>query len=54
MAGWRGDSPGHASATASSRPRCDADLAIATVLMIKRVFHLILRAAQDFMESILS
>ncbi|QPW26118.1 hypothetical protein F8538_04095 [Edwardsiella ictaluri] len=39
---------------ASSRPRCDVDLAIATVLVMTRVFHLILRAAQGFMESILS
>nr|AOZ86968.1 transposase [Klebsiella pneumoniae subsp. pneumoniae] len=44
------------SATPSSRGRTSAlfDLAITTVLVIKRVFRLTLRAAQGFIDSIFS
>lgn len=43
------------SATPSSRgrPQRYSDLAITTVLVIKRVFRLTLRAAQGFIDSIL-
>ncbi|WP_409161753.1 IS5 family transposase [Pectobacterium sp. B2J-2] len=44
------------TATASSRgrPQRYSDLAITTVLMIKRIFRLTLRAAQGFIDSIFS
>ncbi|HGY9009948.1 TPA: transposase, partial [Escherichia coli] len=44
------------SATPSSRgrPQRYSDLAITTVLVIKRVFRLTLRAAQGFIDSIFS
>ncbi|HBV9740220.1 TPA: IS5/IS1182 family transposase, partial [Klebsiella pneumoniae] len=54
---WLDDEAIHAwyeSATPSSRgrPQRYSDLAITTVLMIKRLFRLTLRAAQGFIDSI--
>ncbi len=41
-----------AAPSSRGRPQCYSDLAITTVLVIKRVFRLTLRAAQGFIDSI--
>lgn len=45
---------GPAIPSSRGRPRRYSDLAITTVLVVKRVFRLTLRAAQGFIDSIFS